>query len=103
MTRLTKAQRIIEYKDETINKLLSNVHEDSKVQAKEVARLFKDGKFRNWLTAKKLLSRMAESSRTIRANTRNKIDENKKDWERNRIKDRNRIEKEKNFLALNRR
>ena len=95
MPRLTKAQRIIEYKDETINKLLSNVHEDSRAQAKEVARCFKDGEFRNWLTAKKLLSRMAESSRTVRANTRKTVDENKKDWERYRLKDRNRIEKER--------
>ena len=95
MARLTKAQRNIHYKDETINELWTDVHEDSKAQAKKVARLYKDGKFRNWLTDKNLLSRMIVSSKTISANTRKKVDENKQDWERYRTKNEERIEKEK--------
>ena len=38
---------------------------------------------------------MAGSSRTIRANTRKKVDENKQDWERYRTKNKDRIAKEK--------
>jgi hypothetical protein len=57
MARPTKAQRLIQYKDDTIDKLASNAKEDSKAQAKEVARLYKDGKFRNWLTAKNLFNK----------------------------------------------
>ena len=48
MARITKAHRLIQYKDDTIEKLASNAKEDSTAQAKEVVRLYKDGKFRNW-------------------------------------------------------
>lgn len=96
MPRLTKAQRNIQYKDNTINNLVSRAQEDSKAQAEEVARLYKEGKFRNWLTAKNLLTRFAEGTNRSRLFARKKVDGGAKDWDRYRVKDPRKIELAKN-------
>ena len=75
MPRLTKAQRNIQFKDDTIERFVSDAKEDSKTQAKEVARLYKDGKYRNWLTAKNLLTRFSSDSKKSRTWARKKVDE----------------------------
>ena len=85
MPKLTKLQRKLKYKDDTIDRLLANAQEDSRQQAREVARLYKDGKFRNWLTAKNLLTRLAEGSSRSRTFARKKVDSQAKDWDRYRI------------------
>ena len=96
MARLTKAQRKQQYKDNTIDRLLSNVQEDSRQQAQEVARLYREGKFRNWITAKNLLTRFAGESKKSRTWARKAVEQNKDDWEKHRIKDKTKIEKVKN-------
>ena len=95
MPKLTKVQRNLKYKDETIDRLLSKAQEDSRQQAREVAKLYKDGKFRNWLTAKNLLTRFAEGSNRSRTFARKKVDSKAKDWDRYRIKDEKRLQQVK--------
>ena len=96
MPKLTKVQRNLKYKDETIDRLLSKAQEDSRQQAKEVARLYKDGKFRNWLTAKNLLTRFAEGSNRSRIFARKAVDSKAKDWDRYRVKDERKLALAKN-------
>ena len=64
-------------------------------QAREVARLFKEGKFRNWLTAKNLLTRFAEGSSRSRTFARKRVDSQAKDWDRYRIKGEKKLEQAK--------
>ena len=96
MARLSKVQRNLKYKDGAIDRLLSKAQEDSRQQAQEVARLYKEGKFRNWLTAKNLLTRFAEGSNRSRIFARKKVDEKAKDWDRYRFKDDTKIALAKN-------
>ena len=95
MARLTKAQRNIQSKDSQISELLSKANDDSKAQAKVVADMYRDGKFRNWLTARNLLKRFAGDSRRSRLFARKQVDAKKEDWGRYRVKNDRLIEQAK--------
>ena len=103
MAKLTKAQRTVQDHDSQISKLRSRANDDSKAQAKVVADMYRDGKFRNWLTARDLLKRFAGDSRRSRLFARKQVDAKKEDWGRYRVKNERLIDqaKKREKVAIN--
>ena len=57
--------------------------------------MYRDGKFRNWLTARNLLNRFAGDSRRSRLFARKQVDAKKEDWGRYRVKNEKLLERAK--------